>query len=207
MGSPFWISEHTYFVDVVHQIRSTQQRRMIELYELIARSFEESQLCIADMVHLHMNTTHALQSLQNQLLLLLEDHLPETILPEPDQLLLRSLSIFTFNLPHHKTGEFATLMRKAEYVNHRLQCIEDVLCQLSSAYWTINAEERSAFLNNALKISKLPVFSFVQRTILPESLSAVQYHTTDNSSSSDTDSSVNGCSNSSTLSSSSSECD
>lgn len=169
LSSSFWCSEHTYsFVEALDRIPSAQRRRILELYYLLARCSEESQLCIADIVNLHTSTTAYLSTLHLHMLHIMESYLPDTVTPRMTQQLFQFISKYVSNLPQSKAGEVALLLETAEYAYYRLHRIEDITHELSSAYWSSSDEERSTFLKKAKQISAVPIFTQVQYTNLLE---------------------------------------
>ena len=150
LNSSFWCSDHTYSsTDTIERIPPAQQRRIVELCEILARSSEEIQLCLADLINLYLSTEVNLSTL-HQHIVNAAGNVPETTLDMPPY---HVISEHTSILPRHKVGELALLLNEAEHTFYRLKRIEDVTRELSSACWSKSIEESTKFLQNTMRIS------------------------------------------------------
>lgn len=50
LNSSFWVSDHSYFIRPIDRIPASEQRRLLEIFDMSDRCQEELQYCIADVL-------------------------------------------------------------------------------------------------------------------------------------------------------------
>ncbi len=113
-----------------------EQRRLIELEDIMARCSEELQYCIADIIHMYTFFEKRLKCLNLNMYSIISQSSQVIIDPSDDQMYLTVGKIFDSAViaQHHKEEIYARISQ-AEYVFYRLHRILDVIKNLVSAYW------------------------------------------------------------------------
>lgn len=165
MNSPFWNLDHTYVLQRIDCIPVTEQRRLIEIADVLARCSEELQYCISDILNMYTFFTKCLINLNLKMYSIVSSTSCESAADDHDidpseyQMYLTVGKIIdsTDTLPQHDVEVLSAGIAQAEYVFYQLQRIDDVAKSLVMAYWTISEQERESYIRKALLYSELPI--------------------------------------------------
>ena len=165
MNSPFWNLDHTYVLQHIDCIPVTEQRRLIEIADVLARCSEELQYCISDILNMYTFFTKCLINLNLKMYSIVSSTSCESAADDHDidpseyQVYLTVGKIdSTDTLPQHYVEVLSAGIAQAEYMYfYRLQRIDGVAKSLVMAYWTISEQERESYIRKALLYSELPI--------------------------------------------------
>lgn len=135
INSPFWNLDHTYVLQPIDCIPVAEQRRLIEIADVLARCSEEQQYCISDILNMHNFFTECLINLNLKMYNIVSssscesaDNDDTAIDPSEYQMYLAVGKIIdspnTFS--HHDVEVLSSARAQAEYVFYRLQRVGDV---------------------------------------------------------------------------------
>ena len=163
MNSPFWNLDHTYVLQPIDCIPVVEQRRLIEIADVLARCSEELQYCISDILNMYTFFSQRLINLNLKLYSIVSNYESpnETDIDLSEyQMYLTVGQIVDSSMNTLSNGDVEVLsagISQAEYVCYRLLRISDVTMSLVMAYWTTSQHEREAHIRKALFCSEQPI--------------------------------------------------
>lgn len=141
-----------------------EQRRLIEIEDVLARCSEELQYCISDILNMYTFFSQSLINLNLKLYSIVSmncDSGDETdIDPSEYQMYWtvgQIVSSSTNTFSHRDVELLSAGISQAEYVYYRLLRVSDVAKSLVMAYWTTSQQEIGAHISKALFCSEQPI--------------------------------------------------
>ena len=143
MNSSFWTSDHTYALRSIDCIPTAERHRLIEIFDMADRCFEELQYCIADILNMLEYFNKLLFKINIEMCGIVRENCQTDpsnwtnhLTPEDVELyIVVGRNISSGVLKGTYIEALSAYISKAEYTYYRMQRICDVAANLVEAYW------------------------------------------------------------------------